>query len=68
MFCLSVNMTLIVYQFFIYLLLRAIRLPSAGYAGDIKFIADVTLCSTAEEQAEIDMVMQLSDANYVNQS
>ena len=43
---------------------RAIRLPSAGYANDVKLIADITLYSTAEVQAEIDTVTQWSDANY----
>ena len=52
------------YVIFIDSLFRAIRLPSAGYADDIKFIADVTLNSTAEVQAEIDTVMQWSDVKY----
>ena len=52
------------YTIFIESLLQAIRLPSAGYADDIKFIADATLYNTAVVQAEIDTVMQWSDANY----
>ena len=39
-------------------LLHAIRLPSAVYTDEIKFIADVTLYSIAEVQAENDIVMQ----------
>ena len=52
------------YTIFIESLLRAIRLPSAMYADNIEFIADATLYSTAEVQAEIHTVVQWSDANY----
>ena len=52
------------YTNFLDSLIRAIRLPSARYADNIKFIADVRLYSIAEVHAEFDMVIQWSNANY----
>ena len=51
----------IFYAIFIDGLLRAIRLPSQGYADDFKFIADVNVYTKADVQNEINTIAGWTD-------
>ena len=51
----------IFYAIFIDGLLRAIRLPSQGYADDFKFIADVNVYTRADVQNEINTIAGWTD-------
>ena len=51
----------IFYATFIDGLLRAIRLPSQDYADNLQFIADVSVCTRADVQNEINTIAGLTD-------
>ena len=55
------SLGLIFYTIFIDGLLRAIRLPSQGYADDFKFIADVNVYTRADVQNEINTIAGWTD-------
>ena len=52
------------YTIFIDSLIRKIRLPLAGFADDIKFLADVAIHSAEEVQTEINVVVDWSKENH----